>query len=402
MDSSTLVLNGNFVKTAITQKKRITGLYFTAFITLGLATAALGPTLPELARLTQTHLSVISSLFVARSLGYLIGAFMGGRLYDRFSGHPIIALVSVLMAVILALIPLMTHLWILFGLILFLGIVEGQLDVGANTLLMWLHQDRVGPFMNGLHFFFGIGAFFSPIIIAELFTRTGDLRWPFWLLALLTLPIGFGILRQPSPQSQRSTHTEKRWPVNYRLVLIIALFFLTYGCAESGFGGWIYTYALKMKLSTVRDAGYLTATFWGALTLGRLLAIPVARRILPQKMLLVDLLGGLISLGLIWIWPAGIWIGTFGLGISLASIFPTLLNLAGKFLGLTGRITGIFFVASSIGSMSLPWLIGQLFEPIGPQVTIISLLIVLTCAVIIYCILTIYMRKISDAVQPAA
>ena len=35
-----------------------------------------------------------------------------------------------------------------------------------NPLLVWVHGDEVGPAMNGLHFFFGVGAFLSPIIIA--------------------------------------------------------------------------------------------------------------------------------------------------------------------------------------------------------------------------------------------
>ncbi|MGD8903377.1 MAG: hypothetical protein PVI67_07415, partial [Anaerolineae bacterium] len=33
---------------------------------------------------------------------------------------------------------------------------------------------------------------------------------------------------------------------------------------------------------------------------------------------------------------------------------------------ITGQVTGWFLVAASIGAMSIPWLIGQLFEPLGP------------------------------------
>ena len=48
--------------------------------------AVLGPTLPYLAKFTQTSFSQISLLFIARSLGYLAGSFIGGYLYDRVSG----------------------------------------------------------------------------------------------------------------------------------------------------------------------------------------------------------------------------------------------------------------------------------------------------------------------------
>jgi len=62
--------------------------YYAAFIALGLVSASLGPTLPGLANNTGSQLSHISLLFVARSSGYLAGSLLGGRLYDRITGHP--------------------------------------------------------------------------------------------------------------------------------------------------------------------------------------------------------------------------------------------------------------------------------------------------------------------------
>ena len=50
----------------------------------------------------------------------------------------------------------------------------------------------------------------------------------------------------------------------------------------------------------------------------------------------------------------------------MASIFPTILILAGKRLRVTGTITGWFLVGAGIGGMLLPWLIGQAFTSIGP------------------------------------
>jgi fucose permease len=61
-----------------------------------------------------------------------------------------------------------------------------------------------------------------------------------------------------------------------------------------------------------------------------------------------------------------LWIGTFILGFSLASVFPTTLALAGRHMTITGQVTGWFFIGAGIGSMALPWLIGQAFNPLGP------------------------------------
>jgi fucose permease len=59
----------------------------------------------------------------------------------------------------------------------------------------------------------------------------------------------------------------------------------------------------------------------------------------------------------------------------MASIFPTTILLAERRMTVTGQVTGWFFVGASAGGMCLPWLIGQLFESIGPQVVMITLLV---------------------------
>ena len=51
-----------------------TAAYFGVMVSLGLANAALGPTLPRLAEQIGVTIGAISILFSARSLGYLCGS----------------------------------------------------------------------------------------------------------------------------------------------------------------------------------------------------------------------------------------------------------------------------------------------------------------------------------------
>ncbi len=192
--------------TSTTRATRLaqTAVYYIAFVALGLASASLGPTLGGLAEHTRTRLNEISFLFMARSLGYLAGSFVGGRVYDRWPGHMIMAGILVAMAVVLALAPMMPLLWLLTAVLLVLGMGEGALDVGGNILLMWVHRSEVGPFMNGLHFAWGLGASLSPIIVAQAVLRTGDITWAYWTLAVLMLPVIIGLLRLPSPATGTS------------------------------------------------------------------------------------------------------------------------------------------------------------------------------------------------------
>jgi FHS family Na+ dependent glucose MFS transporter 1 len=379
-------------------------------VAVGLETAALGPTLSGLAEHTNTHLDAISLLFTVHALGYMFGSFFGGRLYDLIPGHPLMVVMIMLMAAMLALIPLVPALWMLAAAWLLLGVSGGALDVGGNTLIVWVHGRKVGPFMNALHFFFGVGSFLAPVIVGLALTLSGDITSAYWIIAVLVLPVALWLSRLPSPSPPNNARArsqdngspaERGSPAEQdplpepaqaatakrNIVLLIALLLLFYVGAEAAFGGWISTYAVALDLSGTATAAYLTSAFWGALTFGRLVGIPIAARFRPRTILLADLLGCLASVGVILLWassPVAVWLGALGLGFSMASFFPTAISLAERRIPITGAVTGWFLVASSIGAMSVPWLIGQLFEPLGPQIVMIVILIDLVVALIAF------------------
>jgi fucose permease len=374
--------------------------YYLAFIALGLVAATLGPTLRGLAENTGSMLHQISYLFLARSLGYLLGSLFGGRLYDRMPGHPLMAITLLAMAITMFLTPLIPVLWVLMLVLLVMGMGEGGVDVGGNTMLVWVHRDKVEPYMNGLHFFFGLGAFVAPIIIVQAGAFSGELRWAFWILALLILPISLWVLRQPSPTPQTVSKEKVAGEANGLLVFLIAVFFFLNVGAEAAYAGWVSTYSVTANLATGAMAGYLTSAFWGMLTFGRLIGIPISTRARPRYILLADLLGCIISVGIILLWPnsiTAVWLGTLGLGLSMASVFPTTLNLAERRMIITGKVTGWFFVGASSGGMFLPWFIGQFIEATGPKVVMTAILFDLLLALGLFFILIFYSARASGA-----
>jgi FHS family Na+ dependent glucose MFS transporter 1 len=354
-----------------------TAAYYVAFIALGTTGAVLGPTLRGLAEHTHTQLSQISLLFTATSLGYLLGSFLSGRLFDRIPGHPVMAAGLVVLAAVLGLAPLSPLLWLLFVIFLIIGMAQAEVDVGGNTLLVWIHGAKVPPFMNGLHFCFGLGALLSPIVVAQAKLLSGDITWAYWTLAVLMLPVAAWLLRLPSPAIQSASNDDLTRPVDRRLLALMVVFFFLHVGAELSFSGWISTYAVARHLTSETGADYLTSAFWGAFTLSRLLSIPVALRFRPSTILLGGLLGGLVSLVIILLWSdsaAALWLGAAGMGFSIAPMFPTSISLAERRMAITGRVTGWFLIGASLGSMTVPWLIGQLFDPIGPRVVMMIIL----------------------------
>lgn len=360
------------------QKLITTSAYYLAFILLGLTISAEGPTLLKLSEHTSSTLGQISSIFLFGSFGYLVGSYISGRIYDRVPGHQFMAGILVLLGIVTALVPVVTSLNVLLIIILILGLAKGALDVGCNTLLLWVHNETVGPFMNGLHAFFGVGAFVAPLIVANVMKATNDIYWVYWSFAIAALPIALFIWNLPSPPARATPEEHKATPLPVLPVAVMVLCFLLYVGAEAGYGNWIYTYAFKRNLGTEITANYLTSAFWGFFTVGRLLGILISTRARSLTILAVDFIGCLASVGLILLFQESatvLWIGSILLGVSLASIFPTFLTLAEERMHVTGSMTGWFLVGGGLGGMLMPWLIGQAFVRAGPGAMIMIVLV---------------------------
>ncbi len=372
------------------QKKILVTLaYYASFVAMGISMASLGPTLPGLAERTRVDLSAISILFTARSLGSLVGSVWGGRIYDRVRGNGLMTLMVISMAALTALTPIAPLLWVLTAILFITGAVQGILNIGGNTLLVWLHGREVGPFMNGLHFCFGVGTFITPVIIAQLIARQGGLLWTYLLLAVIILPAA-AMAFLPSPESPLVGVKQVSGKMDARLVTLIALVFGCYSGASLAYGGWIFTYATRMGLTNEVNAAYLTSVFWGALTVGRLVAIPVALRFKPQAILRADYIGAFISLLAMALWPtslAAVIVTSAGLGFALASIYPTTMSYSGELMPISGKVTGLFSIGNSAGAMLLPWIIGQFFESSGPRSMTLVLLVDMLVALVILSLL---------------
>lgn len=366
-------------------KIKITAIYYAAFVTLGFSIASLGPTLPGLAENVQTSISSIGILFTARSMGSLVGSVVGGQILDRLRGHLVIAASLICTAIITVLTPFSSTLWLLVVLLFITGIAQGMLNVGGNTLLMWLYGGGVGPFMNGLHFFFGFGTVVIPVIIAQFIERQGGLIWIYlFLAATIVVPAAVAFL--PSPSSPVVSQKQEGGKTDSLLILLIALVFGCYQAATISFSGWIFTYVTKLDLANATNAAYLTSIYWGALTLGRLVAIPLSMRYKPILILRADFTGALISLLAMIIWPkslTAVIVTSAGLGFTLASIYPTTMTFAEKIMPISGRVVGLFAVGNYAGAMLVPWIIGYLIESAPPWSMTVVLMVDMLIALVV-------------------
>jgi len=355
-----------------------TAAYYLSFIILGLTTAASGPSIPTLAEHTSSGLDRISLIFIFSSLGYIAGSYLGGLAYDRVPAHKLMVLTLVIMAIASALIPFSRSTAMLLSVMFLTGIASGTLDVGCNTLILWTHKEKAGPFLNGLHFFFGVGSLLAPFLIGRILPKTDDIIWAYLIFSILCLPTAVWLWFLPDPPKQ--VHTEETKPASFPLVsvILIVIMFLFYVGLELGFGNWIYTYTLKLGLGDITAAANLNSIFWGSFTLGRFIGVWVSTRLRSHTILFMDIFGCAIGIVVIMLWKdssTALWAGTIMLGLSMASVFPTFIILAGERMQVTGAITGWFLVGSGTGGMLLPWLLGQIFARTGPSAMTTALLV---------------------------
>jgi len=352
---------------------RQTVTYFAAFFILGATMASLGPTLLYISSNTGSSLESLGLLFTLRSGGYLLGSLLSGRLYDRLPGNRLLGIAIFLGALNLAFIPQISSFAVIIAVMLLIGLAESTLDVGSNTQMVWVQGPRSGPFLNGMFLFAGVGGMLSPLLLSSIDPAVG---YP--IMALLSLPVALWAFFTPSPP--RVIPEEHRSGGTLSSIQLITSWLLTFIFVggEVGFSGWVYSYAYELGLGTQQTVGLLTSFYWLGITLGRVVAIFISARFKPRPIVLANLVGLVLSLGLILFDPASrtfLWIGAFGVGFFLAPVFPTTFAYLEQKTPITGTAAGILWASGSFGAMVYPWLMGLQMGQIGPVSIMVTLAI---------------------------
>lgn len=335
-------------------------LYWTTFLVVGLSLSVLGPALTELRERSGSDIGGIGILFVGQSLGYVVGSFVGGRLYDRLRGHHVFAGSLLVMAAGLVAVPSLDRIGGLFVAFWLVGVGASVCDVGANALLMWELGSENSRSMNVLHLCFGLGALSAPLFVhvgLDLAVRVAALTCV--LIAGWSLTIPPPLVR-PASDDHHPHQTS-------RLLLLLATFFLFYVGLEVGFAGWIHTYAVEIDIS---DAGatWLTTTFWIGFTAGRIAASAIGHRVRP-KHLLIGACTATVAASALFVAAdgrtAGVWSATALFGLATAPQFPVMLSYLERRIHVTGSATSWFVGGAGVGGLVFPWLIGRWFGASG-------------------------------------
>lgn len=355
-------------------QRRLARAGFAVFLLIGAVQALYGPALPAIRASFGLSAAIAGWTVAAHYCGSVVGVLLSLVLEGRLHARRRLTVGTMLVgagAGAFVLIP--TWPWALTG-VFCIGLGYGVLVVVVNALFASSFGDRSTSLLVLVNAAFGLGAVLGPLLYGLL--SSGNFRPAFLVigaLGALTLPLVRAVPEMASPRRPASVPAGRGVPP--ALLGFVALFML-YTALESDTSGWMATHLIFHGYSQRAAAG-LTAAFWSALTVGRLLAVPLGLRLSPLQMIAGALTGVIVlavtaNVGAIT--PA-----TYVLiGLVLAPIFP--MGFAWMELTLPGARgrAALALLGALAGGLIFPLAVGRVIgastpDALPPALAVIAL-----------------------------
>jgi NNP family nitrate/nitrite transporter-like MFS transporter len=310
------------------------------------------------------HLTATQTAFLV-AVPVLFGGLLRiatGMLADRFGGRVVFALLMIIVAVPVYVVPMVSSYRTLLFVALFLGIAGSSFAVGMGFVSRWFPSERQGGPL-GIYGLGNIGqsaaVFLGPVLVVavgwqNIFRGTAAL--------LVIWGIAFFLLARNSPKSVRPSGLGAMLQLlsRERLSWVLSLFyFLTFG----GFVAFsIYLPVLLKDQFGLRpaDAGFRTAGFVVLATLARPLGGWLADKIGGACVLQVVFLG-IIPLALLMAWPSMLpfTVGALGCAFLLGNGNGAVFKLVPQYFPTEiGTVTGLVGAMGGLGGFFPPLLLG--------------------------------------------
>jgi len=271
------------------------------------------------------------------------------------------------------------------------GCFGGIFRTGANWMMMRLHEEKVAPFIQTIHFSSGVGRFLAGLIASYFITRQ-EIPWAFLtgslIIAAVAAPLG-GIavlsgtdkeeysedlaasIEEDASTSEESKDIGVVRPLENGeglFIGLVALFVFILMGVQNSYQYLITAYAVASSpplwYSSTADAALLSASYGFAFAASRLLAIPFSAHLDSLTILYMSTVLTTISLGCIVVGPGASstleW-ASFAIGAALAPAFPTSINYAKQTLGasMSGGQLSLLMFSGTMGGVFLPQIAGQ-------------------------------------------
>jgi MFS family permease len=345
-----------------------------AMVVIGLTFAIRGDIIGDLGSQFQLTHEQLGWIAGAAFWGYVLAILIAGQLCDLLGMGRLIGLACVGHCAGILLTVFASGFWSLWLATLGIGIANAMLEAAVNPLVATVYPDQKTQRLNAVHAWFPWGIVIGGVLAFAL-TRL-HMGWQIKMAAILLPALGYGLIYfgQKFPATERIQHgvgtaEMYREALRPRFLILLCCMLLT-ASTELGPNQWIPDILTK----TAHFPGILVLAWINSImAIGRMLAVPVVRRLAPVGLLLTASV--LSALGLLALSTTNSGMGAlvastvFALGVCY--FWPTMLGVTSEWFPAGGAL--LLAIIGGAGNLSvaliLP-LMGRVYDREGSQLAL--------------------------------
>ena len=371
-------------------------IIYLSFISLGLPDALLGSAWPIMHEELKVPLSYSGSVYMLISCCTILSSLKSESLNRRFGTGKITAFSVLLTALAIFGFSMSRSFYMLLLFAIPYGLGAGSVDAALNHYVALHYSSR---HMNWLHCMWGIGASIGPYIMGFVLQRGFSWSKGYLLIGMLQAGLTFllflslGLWKEKEEDKNDLVKVEMhegeegKKAMSFREILripgakeCIASFFF-YCAIEQTIGLWSGSFMVYSLRIDAKLAASLVALFYFGITFGRFLAGIFSAKWKDEELILGGI--AILFLGIVLLFPAGLFSGKrlFGMelrqifvvlsllfmGLGCAPIYPAIIHSTPYNFGAenTSALIGKQMASAYIGSLSLPPIFGVLAKNFG-------------------------------------
>ena len=249
-----------------------------------------------------------------------------------------------------------------------LGLGDGLLVAAAHTAIATTSDD-VPHGINRLNLWFAAGAVLGPVWAGAILVTRGEHAVIYAGVAVISLAVAALLATVPRTPNRAHARTHPDFPRSRsRTPWVMGAVLFLYVGAEIGLGSWVSSYSREAFGAGVMAGALVTAGYWGALALGRVVSGSLfGRGVSPVNVLLGSIAGSLITGSVLALADGSLAIGAaaaFGTGLFFGPIWPAAITLASQ--GSAAGAPAAMVTVGNAGGILFPWAQGKVLVAAGP------------------------------------
>ncbi|KAI9703874.1 MAG: hypothetical protein M1836_007646 [Candelina mexicana] len=247
--------------------------------------------------------------------------------------------------------------------------------------------------MGAFHGSYGIGGTVAPLIATAMISHGA--RWSYFYsisLGIAAINLAFAgwsfwlydqetsewlltsLERTASRQAELAAEEPSKLQilekaVKNKVTILGALFIFAYQGAEVSISGWMISFLINYRGGNPYKVGYVTAGFWGGITVGRFVLTPPAHKIGERNFVFALVVGAVAFQLLVWLVPnvVGDAVAVSIVGMLLGPVYPCAMAIFSRLVPHQVQMSSLGFVSAmgSSGGALAPFTTGILAQAVG-------------------------------------